>query len=205
MPCAPWESWSLDERKLPITSLFALLWSNCLPSPITSSNKLPSNSMLKREQGHDYFLNWFHFATWKSGELFLFPQVRELFLLLSPGSSRQSSCDFLQPHLTCPSTIHGRTGMKRDISWMNTILPLLLRVLLSQSFDFRSSQYYHMKFHPSRNALVILLKILSCLSVKTHLQCFCKRHQEIQLFSTILWGARIEVSLAASWVVLPAC
>ena len=38
-----------------------------------------------------------------------------------------------------------------------------------------------MKFHPSRNALVILLKILSCLSVKTHLHCFRKRHQEIQL------------------------
>ena len=62
-----------------------------------------------------------------------------------------------------------------------------------------------MKFHPSRNAFVILLKILSCLSVKTNLHWFCKRHQEIQLFSTILWGARIEVSLDSSWVVLPVC
>ena len=62
-----------------------------------------------------------------------------------------------------------------------------------------------MKFHPSRNALEILLKILSCLSVKTHLHCFRKRHQGIQLFSTVLWGARIEVSLAAPWIVLPVC
>ena len=147
----------------------------------------------------------FHFATWKSCELFHFAQVKELFLLLSPGSSRQSSCEFLQPHLTCPSTIHGRTGMKRNISWMNTILPRLLRILFSLFFDFRRSQYYHMKFNPSRNALVILLKILSCLSVKTHLHCFCKRHQEIQLCSTILWRDRMEVSLDASWVVLQVC
>ena len=56
---------------------------------------------------------------------------RELFLLLSPGSSRQSLCEFMQPHLTCPSTIHGRTGMKRNIAWMNTMLPRLLRVLFS--------------------------------------------------------------------------
>ena len=72
-------------------------------------------------------------------------------------------------------------------------------------FDFRSSQYYHMKLNPSRNAIVILLKILSCLSVKTNLLCFCKKHQESQLFSMVLWVARIEVSLAAPWVVLPAC
>ena len=72
-------------------------------------------------------------------------------------------------------------------------------------FDFRSSQYYHMKLNPSRNAIVILLKILSCHSVKTNLLCFCKKHQESQLFSMVLWVARIEVSLAAPWVVLPAC
>ena len=158
MPCATWESWSLDKCQLPITSLFSLLWSNCLPSSMTSSSNLLNNSELKCEQGHEYFLNRFHFATWKSCELSLFASVSELFLLLSPGSSRQSSCEFLQPHLTCPSTIHGRTGMKRNISWMNSIMPRLLRVLFSSSFDFRSSQYYHMKFNPSRNALVILLK-----------------------------------------------
>ena len=78
------------------------------------------------------------------------------------------------------------------------MLPRLLRVLFSESIDLRSQQYFHMKFHPSRNALEILLKILSCLSVKTHLHCFRKWHLGIQLFSMVLWVARIEVSLAAA-------
>ena len=74
-------------RSTSITSLFALLWSICLPSSMTSSNNLPNNSELKCEQSHEYFLNRFHFATWKSCELSLFVKVSELFLLLSPGSS----------------------------------------------------------------------------------------------------------------------
>ena len=53
MPCATWEFWSLDERQLPITSLFWLLWSNCLPSSMTSSSFLLNNSELKCEQGHE--------------------------------------------------------------------------------------------------------------------------------------------------------
>ena len=34
---------------------------------------------------------------------------------------------------------------------------------------------------------------------------FCWRLQETQLFSSVLWVARIEVSVAATWVVSPAC
>ena len=45
---------------------------------------------------------------------------------------------------------------------------------------------------------VILPGTLSCLSVKTHLHCFDKRQQEIQLFSTVLQVARIEVTLATT-------
>ena len=40
------------------------------------------------------------------------------------------------------------------------------------------------------NALVIRLKTLSCLSVKTHLHCSWRRHRKIQLFSTVLWVAQ---------------
>ena len=92
MPCAPGVvlkfGWTSTSKNL-------LLWSNCLPSPMTWSNNLPSNSDLQFEQGHAYFLNRLLFATWKSCDLFHFAQVSELFLLLSPGSSRQSSCEFL--------------------------------------------------------------------------------------------------------------
>ena len=56
-PCAPWMSWSLDERQLPINAFFSLLWSNCLPSPMTSASNLLNNSELKCEQDHEYFLN----------------------------------------------------------------------------------------------------------------------------------------------------
>ena len=33
-PCAPWVSWNLDARQLLMISLFSLLWSSCLPSPM---------------------------------------------------------------------------------------------------------------------------------------------------------------------------
>ena len=57
-------------------------------------------------------------------------------------------------------------------------------------FDFRRQQDFHMTFHPSKNYLAILVKTLSCLSVKTHLHCFCRRHHEIPLCSMVLWVAR---------------
>ena len=44
-----------------------------------------------------------------------------------------------------------------------------------------------------------------CIYMKIHLHCFDRRQQDIQLFSTVLWVARIEVSLAATWPVSPAC
>ena len=95
---------------------------------MTLSNSLPNTSELKCEQDHEYSLNKLLFATWKSSGLFPFAQVSELFLLLSPSSSRQSSCEYMQPHLTNPSTIHGRTGMNQYISRMNTVLQRLLKV-----------------------------------------------------------------------------
>ena len=135
-PWVPWVSWILDERQLPIISLLSLLWSNCLPSPMRLSNNLPNNCEFKCEQNHEYTL-----------------------LLLSwPGSSRQSSFEYLQLHLTSPSTIHGETSMNQNTSRMNTILPRLLRVRFFWSFDFRSQQDFHVTFHPSRNALANLLK-----------------------------------------------
>ena len=158
------------------------------------------NVELKCEQDHEYFLKRLPSATWNSSELFPFAEVSELFLLLSPGSSRESSCEFLQPLLTCPSTIHGETGMNQNISWMNTILPRFLRVRFSQSFDFRSQQDFNMTFLSQ-----FCQKKLSCLSVKIHLHCFGRRHQETQWLSTVLWVARSEVSLAATWVVSPPC
>ena len=48
----------------------------------------------------------------------------------------------------------------------------------SRSFDFRSQQDFHVTNHSSKNALAILLKTLSCLSVKIHLHCFCWWHPE---------------------------
>ena len=94
----------------------------------TWSSNLPNNFELKCVQDHEYFLNKHPFATWKSYGLFPYAQVSEWFLLLSPGSSLQSSCEFLQPHLPCPFTIHGETGMNHNFSWTNIILPQLLRV-----------------------------------------------------------------------------
>ena len=40
--------------------------------------------------------------------------------VITPGSSRQSSCEYLQLHLTSPSKIHGEIGMNQNISWMST-------------------------------------------------------------------------------------
>ena len=159
-PYAPWVSWSLDARRLPMISLISLLWSKCLPSPTTLSNNLPNSSELNCEQDHEYFLNRLLFATWQSCGLFPFGLVSELFSLSSPGSSRQFSFEHLQLHPICPYIIHGETGMNQNISWMNTILPRLLRVRFSLSVDFRSQQDFNMTFHPSKNAVVILLKTL---------------------------------------------
>ena len=83
------------------------------------SNNPPNNFELWCEQDHEYFLNRFPFATWKSCGLSPFVRIRELFFLLSPGSSRQSSCEFLQPRLTCPSTIHGELAWTKAFhEWM---------------------------------------------------------------------------------------
>ena len=41
--------------------------------------------------------------------------------------------------------------------------------------------------------------------MKIHLRCFGRKHQEVQLSSTVLWVARTEVSLAVTWAVSPAC
>ena len=59
--------------------------------------------------------------------------------------------------------------MNQNMPWMNTILPRFLRVRFYWFFDFRSQQGFY-------------------------LHRFGRRHQEIQLFSSVLWVARIEVS-----------
>ena len=155
-------------------------------------------------QDREYFLNTLPFATLKSCGLFPFVKVSELLLLSSLGSSRQSSCEYLQLHLISPSTVHGGTGMNQNISWMNAIPATVVEYdsLTLLTFEVNKTSIWHSIV---RVMLSQLCWILSCISVEAHFHCFCRRHQEIQLFSTVLWVARIEVSLAATWVVSPAC
>ena len=60
-----------------------------------------------------------------------------------------------------------------------------------------------MTFHPLMIAHAILPRTLSCLFVKRHHRCSCRKHAEIQVFSMVPWVASIEASLAVIWSVSP--
>ena len=113
MPSAPWVFWNWGQCQHMKFSIFSQMWSSCLPPLRPSSNNLPKNSELKYVQDHEYSLNKLPFAILKTCGLSPFVQVVELFLLSSPGSSRQSPCGYLQFHQIDQSTIYGETDMNQ--------------------------------------------------------------------------------------------
>ena len=121
-----------------------------------SLNYLPHNSELECEQYHEYSLNRLPSASQKSWWWSPLVQTSELFLLLLPGSLRQSSCECLQLHQICPSKIHGETGLILHTSWKKTAPPGWWRAQSFQSFDSHSQLDFHTKFRLLTGVLVIL-------------------------------------------------
>ena len=191
-----------------------MLWSNCLPSPMTLANNLPNNSELKCEQDHEYFLNKLLFATWTSCGLFPYCSGKwivhdvvtrffaSVLMWISPTS----------PDRPIHNPRRNRHEPKHFMNEYNSAMVVESTVFVTFCWEYGSfdlsifvvnkTSIWH---HICRGLLSqFFSKTLSCLSVKTHLHCFCRGHQETQLFSRVLWVARIVVSLAVIRSVSPA-
>ena len=188
--CAPWVSWSLDERQLPMISLFSLLWSSCLRSWMTLSKNLPDNSELKCEQRswilpeqasfRNIEIMWIVFFC--SGKWIVPAVVTRFFASVHMWISATSlDVSIHNPRRNCHEPGHCMNEYNSATVVESTVL---LIFWLSSStrlpYDIPSSE------DCSRN----FAKTLPCLSVKTHLHCFCRRHREIQLFSNGLVGGQ---------------
>ena len=156
-------------------------------------------------QYHGCVLNKLPFSTWRSCELSPFIQVNDLFLLLQQGSSHQFSCGCLQLYQKATSTIRGETGMNKNTSWWSFAQPQKWSAQSFFSFGFHNQSNFHLTSRPLLIAHAILIRTLPCFSVTVHLHCSSKRHDEIQLSSSVLWVIRSDFFIVMTWAVMPTC
>ena len=132
-------------------------------------------------------------------------EVRTSNLGLSTLDSRATKRGSSRKFLLLPLLPLPRAYLQNQPRSLQALLHLLVLFLRLLSDAGHNQLGFHMTFRLLLIAHAILIRTLPYLFVKIHLRFFGRRHQEIQLSSTVPWVARTEVLLVVTWAVLLIC